>query len=215
MNFLDAINAGFAVKNAKDTVKGVKRFASEVKKKKAEDDAAVPFPDPQAAVDAEGLAALAGGYADEREEDSAPIGNIPTEAGEPDEDLYRITSGDEDIPEFSYEDLVGAEGARDMTAGLAVEDEAPMGNISVAPAEAPTKPATNNPLIDPTIGARRAGIPEETTTALFKKTHGGSFDPNSKTDRLKLKVIEDMINEDSSLLELSPAKFALKVYARK
>ena len=70
-------------------------------------------------------------------------------------------------------------------------------------------------LLDPTNFARQARIPPETMNNLFRKTHGGKFDPNSKMDRLKMKTMETMIQEDKSLLGLSPTQFALKVYSRK
>tara|TARA_R110000823_G_scaffold31970_2_gene90449 strand:+ start:6222 stop:7208 length:987 start_codon:yes stop_codon:yes gene_type:complete len=70
-------------------------------------------------------------------------------------------------------------------------------------------------LLDPTNFARQFRVPPETMSTLFKKTHGGKFDPNSKMDRLKMKTMETMIQEDKSLLGLSPTQFALKVYSRK
>jgi len=69
-------------------------------------------------------------------------------------------------------------------------------------------------LMDPTMGARQAGIPEETLAVLFKKTHGGKFNPESRVDRMKMSTIRNMIQEDKSLLGLTPAKFAMRAYAR-
>jgi hypothetical protein len=68
--------------------------------------------------------------------------------------------------------------------------------------------------LDETTTASRA-IPVETYDTLFKKTHGGSFNPKSRVDREKMAVIQGMIDEDKSLLKLSPTQFALKVYGRK
>ena len=107
------------------------------------------------------------------------------------------------------------------------------GDSSTRPFAAPTTPTTlptlpgddmvkamepkfdKSALLDPTNFARQARIPPETMNNLFKKTHGGKFDPNSKMDRLKMKTMETMIQEDKSLLGLSPTQFALKVYSRK
>lgn len=165
---------------------------------------------------------------DDEDEEEAPTNeteiNISTAPGKLDEDeLYRITSDtgeDDEVPEFNLADLVGEEAAKGMMMALPVGDEGPkskpVGNTSVADMASMKQEAkTKSPLIDETIGARPAGIPMETLSALFSKTHGGSFDPNSKVDRQKMNVIRDMIQEDKSLLGLSPAKFAMKVYARK
>mgnify|MGYP003664556465 FL=1 len=107
------------------------------------------------------------------------------------------------------------------------------GDSSTRPFAAPTTPTTlptlpgddmvkamepkfdKSALLDPTNFARQARIPPETMNNLFRKTHGGKFDPNSKMDRLKMKTMETMIQEDKSLLGLSPTQFALKVYSRK
>ena len=151
---------------------------------------------------AEALAKEAGGGVEDTP-DSKPMGNMSTEVPAGEGNLNdRVTEGGEgysDIPEYSLADFVDTEGEAAM----------------VDTAEGTDSGRPKNPLIDPTIGARPAGIPEETLATLFKKTHGGSFDPNSKMDRAKMQVIKDMIQEDKSLLALSPAKFALKVYARK
>lgn len=185
---------------------------------------------------AKAIAALLGGdVADE-------ISNPGTASEVSEEDLYRITSGDEDVAEVSMEDLVGQnpEALAAMLGGAAPEIEVgeskAIGNSSTEtgkgdaayrltsggePVMEQDMAAAMGPkfdkssLLDPTMGARKAGIPEEQLATLFKTTHGGKFDPNSKTDRLKMKVIEDMLMEDGALRGLSPAKFAMKVYARK
>lgn len=143
---------------------------------------------------------------------------------------------DTDVPSVNYEDLVGAEAAKGMQAqmgGSVPENPPPSRPASVGDGdegyrltsgEEPESQADmvaemgpkfdKSSLLDPTMGARRAGVPEEQLLALFKATHGGKFDPKSKTDRLKRSVIEDMLMEDGSLRGLSPAKFAMRVYAR-
>ena len=70
-------------------------------------------------------------------------------------------------------------------------------------------------ILDEADIARRAEVPEDKLAELFKKTHGGSFDPKSKTDKAKMATITSMIGEDRNLLNISPTQFALKVYARK
>ena len=188
------------------------------------------------------LAAQMGGPVPDGAEGAPALGNSSTEAGVSEEDLYRITSGDEEVSEVSMEDLVGQtpESLAAMLGGAAPEIEVgeskAIGNSSTEtgdgdeayrltsgeePVMEQDMAAEMGPkfdrsaLLDPTMGARKAGIPEEQLAILFKTTHGGKFDPNSKTDRLKMKVIEDMLMEDGALRGLSPAKFAMKVYARK
>lgn len=191
---------------------------------------------------AKAIAALMGGDVADGGAGSDAIGNSSTAPEVSGEDLYRITSGDEDVAEVSMEDLVGQnpEALAAMLGGASAEIEVgeskAIGNSSTETgkgdaayritsgeepvmtqdmaAEAAPK-FDKSALLDPTMGARKAGIPEEQLATLFKTTHGGKFDPNSKADRLKMKVIEDMLMEDGSLRGLSPAKFALKVYARK
>ena len=114
---------------------------------------------------------------------------------------------DDEIPQFDMTDLTGVMDPGGANFADAVEP------VRVSDSDPEYK--TNNPLIDPTIGARQAGIPEETLGALFAKTHGGPFDPNSKMDRMKMNTIRDMITEDKKLLSLSPTQFAMKVYGRK
>jgi hypothetical protein len=70
-------------------------------------------------------------------------------------------------------------------------------------------------ILDEADIARRSDVPQEKLAELFKKTHGGSFDPKSKVDKAKMSAITSMIQNDRSLLNLSPTKFALKVYASK
>lgn len=70
-------------------------------------------------------------------------------------------------------------------------------------------------ILDEADIARRSDVPQDKLAELFKKTHGGSFDPKSKVDKEKMAAITSMIQNDRSLLNLSPTKFALKVYASK
>jgi hypothetical protein len=64
-------------------------------------------------------------------------------------------------------------------------------------------------------GVPRARLVEddEVVQSFFSKTHGGSFNPDSRADRSKMNKILGMVNSDPSLLKLSPGKFAMKVYA--
>lgn len=146
-------------------------------------------------------------------------------------------SEEEDVPEVSYADLVGVDPSALGSKAPAIEveprealdsaltrigegDDAYRITSSEEPVPAeemdPGQPKFNkSDLLDPLMGARQAGIPIEHLEALFKKTHGGRFNANSKTDRLKMSTIKDMIQEDKSMLGLSPMKFAMKVYARK
>ena len=48
--------------------------------------------------------------------------------------------------------------------------------------------------------------------ALFKNTHGTSFDPKSKMDRGKLEKMKAILAERGGLGEMSPNQFALQVY---
>lgn len=48
--------------------------------------------------------------------------------------------------------------------------------------------------------------------ALFKNTHGTSFDPKSRTDRGKLENMKSMLAERGGLGEMSPNQFALQFY---
>lgn len=189
------------------------------------------------------MAEAMGGDVEDGAPGPGPLGNSSTAPGVSDKDLYRSTSGDEDVSEVSMGDLVGQDpDALAAMLGSARQPEidvpaaAAIGNSSTETgkggaayrlssgeepvmeqdmvAEAGPK-FDKSALLDPTMGARKDGIPEETLAALFKTTHGGKFDPNSKVDRLKMKVIEDMLMEDGALRALSPAKFAMKVYARK
>ena len=184
----------------------------------------------------EGMAQAAGGGVDD-ESTSSPMGSSSTEMPKSDADPYRITSGEEDVPEVSYADLVGVDPSALGSKAPAIEveprealdsaltrigegDDAYRITSSEEPVPAeemdPGQPKFNkSDLLDPLMGARQAGIPIEHLEALFKKTHGGRFNANSKTDRLKMSTIKDMIQEDKSMLSLSPMKFAMKVYARK
>lgn len=189
------------------------------------------------------VAAAMGGVVADGADGVPAIGNSSTETGVSDKDLYRVTSGDEEVSGVSMEDLVGQDpDALAAMLGSARQPEidvpaaTPVGNSSTAigdgdeayrltSGEEPEPKAEmaaemgpkfdKSSLLDPTMGARKAGIPEEQLRTLFKATHGGKFDPNSKADRLKMKVIEDMLLEDGALRGLSPAKFAMKVYSRK
>lgn len=95
----------------------------------------------------------------------------------------------------------------------------PMGNVTTVVAE--PKPAGEkakfdaSDILDGEDIARRSEVPADKLAELFRKTHGGPFDPKSKVDRAKMATITSMINEDRALLNLSPTQFALKVYARK
>lgn len=186
------------------------------------------------------LAKMTGGEVEDDEE-TRPIGNSSTEM-EDDDQAYRITSGEEEVPEMSMEDFIGQnpEALARMAGGPEVEIEIkpskPMGNSStemededeayrITSGEEPVASADmkeaaapkfdKSSLWDPVSGARQAGVPMETLAAYFKATHGGSFDPNSRKDRVKMREMQDMIQGDKSMLGLSPTKFALKVYSRK
>jgi len=54
---------------------------------------------------------------------------------------------------------------------------------------------------------------DEVVQSFFSKTHGSSFDPQSRADQGKMKQILKMVNSDHSLLKLTPGKFAVKVYS--
>lgn len=133
-----------------------------------------------------------------------PIGNTPTEIGSDTKDPYRVSAKDPEVTGADFSAGVNATGN-----ALSVEP--------VEDAKAPTKPLGNVPtdLLSGEDIARRADVPEDTLAALFKKTHGGPFDPKSKMDKAKMATITSMIEENRDLLNLSPTQFALKVYARK
>lgn len=135
---------------------------------------------------------------------SEPIGNVSTEMGSSDKDPYRISSEDPEVPGANF-----SEGLKPTGAFLSAEP--------VEDAKAPTKPLGNvsTDLLSGEDIARRSEVPADKLAELFKKTHGGSFDPKSKTDKAKMATITSMIGENRDLLNLSPTQFALKVYARK
>jgi hypothetical protein len=56
---------------------------------------------------------------------------------------------------------------------------------------------------------------DEMMQSFFAKAHGGSFDPNSRVDKMKMQKILDMVNSDPKLLSLTPGKFAVKLYTTK
>ena len=56
---------------------------------------------------------------------------------------------------------------------------------------------------------------DEMGQSFFAKAHGGSFDPNSRVDKMKMQKILDMVNSDPKLLSLTPGKFAVKLYTTK
>lgn len=141
------------------------------------------------------------------QEDKAPIkpmGNASTEIGSDTKDPYRVSAKDPEVPGADF-----SEGLKPTGNALSVEP--------VEDAKAPTKPMGNvsTDLLSGDDIARRADVPEDTLAALFKKTHGGPFDPKSKMDKAKMATITSMIEENRDLLDLSPTQFALKVYARK
>lgn len=135
------------------------------------------------------------------EEAMPPRESMP--AGKPDEDEldengqpvsdgpegFTRGDGEEGDLEISYEDLLGIASA--ASSGEDEKDE-------------------KQPVLSDAGDA-----PDERMASLFEKTFGGGFNPGSKVDQDKMRLIQDMIQEDQSLLELSPAKFAMKVYARK
>lgn len=148
--------------------------------------------------------AFGGGVPEFSDRPTKPIGNVSTEMGSSDKDPNRISSEDPKVPGADFSEGVKATG----------------GVLSVEPVEdakAPTKPLGNvsTDLLSGEDIARRADVPEDTLAALFKKTHGGPFDPKSKMDKAKMATITSMIEENRDLLNLSPTQFALKVYARK
>jgi len=131
-------------------------------------------------------------------EEAMPLpGNAPAETPDDDElddqgqpvlrGPEEFTQGDEEPEEVTYEDLLGLAAA---------------GTPEEAGAQSPVLPAEE-------------GAADERVLPLFEKTLGGGFDPGSKNDQAKMRLIQELIQEDPSLLELSPAKFAMKVYARR
>jgi hypothetical protein len=100
-----------------------------------------------------------------------------------------------------------------------VKKSEPIGNVTTVTASPP--PVAEKAkfdgaaILDEADIARRAEVPEDKLAELFKKTHGGPFDPKSKADKEKMATITSMIGEDRNLLNISPTQFALKVYARK
>jgi hypothetical protein len=99
------------------------------------------------------------------------------------------------------------------------EKPEPMGNVTTVvgspPPVAEKAKFDGAAILDEADIARRSDVPQDKLAELFKKTHGGSFDPKSKVDKEKMSAITSMIQNDRSLLNLSPTKFALKVYASK
>ena len=167
------------------------------------------------------------------------VGDRPSEVNMEDFIPFEPHGGDSSTRPFGEldDDPHGGDRSTRPFGGLDDDPSKPHGgDSSTRPFAAPTTPTTpttlptlpgddmvkamepkfdKSALLDPTNFARQARIPPETMNNLFKKTHGGKFDPNSKMDRLKMKTMETMIQEDKSLLGLSPTQFALKVYSRK
>ena len=140
---------------------------------------------------------------------SKPIGNVSTEMGSSDKDPNRISSEDPEVPGANFSEGVMPQVVKSTGAFLSAEP--------VEDAKAPIKPLGNvsTDLLSGEDIARRSEVPADQLAELFKKTHGGSFDPKSKVDKAKMATITSMIGENRDLLNLSPTQFALKVYARK
>ena len=100
-----------------------------------------------------------------------------------------------------------------------VKKSEPMGNVTTvtdSPPPVGEKARFDGAdILDEADIARRSEVPADKLAELFRKTHGGPFDPTSKMDRAKMATITSMIGEDRNLLNISPTQFALKVYARK
>ncbi len=226
--FLNAVNAAMAVKNAKTVGSAAKKII-QPKMRGSADYTSSGFEEDEE--DEDLMLASQSQMSDPTQTDAekADLDEImfrSTGGGEildrepvdPNDNPDRITSGEEKVNELDMEDLIGNDVP--MFGGKEAEIEtgssAPIGNSSTQ-TDTPTQDpeARRQAVRDSLQDIRPNDIPQETLDALFRKTHGGSFDPNSKVDRQKMMVMRDMITEDKSLLGLSPNKFALKVYARK
>lgn len=232
MDFTTLVNAALAAKNVKDAASDIQKFTKGVvvKRRKADEDKAInEFAKEQAAADADpDVAAM--------EERGGMEGLDFSVMGEKGLSALRGKEyADEVKGQMEFDELVPGDftdmGRTDAMKEAASEEfggefpdtskspSEPMGNVTTVVAE--PKPAGEKArfdgadILDEADIARRAEVPEETLAALFKKTHGGPFDPKSKMDKAKMATITSMIKENRDLLNLSPTQFALKVYARK
>jgi hypothetical protein len=120
------------------------------------------------------------------------------------------------------------EDAEAMDSGREEVEKVPMTNVSplrkATMKSAPSEKGTGTMLTprqdDGGIVAKMDAAPranivadDEVVQSFFSKTHGSSFDPQSRADQGKMKQILKMVNSDPSLLKLTPGKFAVKVYS--
>jgi hypothetical protein len=161
-----------------------------------------------------------------------PMGNVSTVTGSP---PARDSTQTETEDEMEFDELVPGD-FKDMGRTADMEKVAseefggefpdvyakkpePMGNVSTVTGSPPPVGEKARfdgaDILDEVDIARRSEVPADKLAELFKKTHGGPFDPKSKMDKAKMATITSMIAENRDLLNLSPTQFALKVYARK
>jgi hypothetical protein len=232
MDFLTAVNAALAAKNVKDAASGIQKFTKGVvvKRRKAEEDKAInKFAKEQAAADAdpdvsdmEDAGGMDGIDFRSMSEKGLAASRGPEYADEVkgQEEFDELVPGDfTDMGRTNAMEEAASEEFGGEFPDTSKSPSKPMGNVTTVVAE--PKPVGEKAkfdgadILDEADIARRAEVPEETLAALFKKTHGGPFDPKLKVDKAKMATITSMIGEDRSLLNLSPTQFALRVYARK
>ena len=163
---------------------------------------------------------------------SEPMGNVTTVTSSPPaRDASPMEAEDEkefdELVPGDFKDMGRTEAMKEMASekfggefpDVYVKKSEPMGNVTTvtdSPPPVGEKARFDGAdILDEADIARRSEVPADKLAELFRKTHGGPFDPTSKMDRAKMATITSMIGEDRNLLNISPTQFALKVYARK
>jgi hypothetical protein len=129
--------------------------------------------------------------------------NASTAVGEPKADVNRITSGDEKVA------LADLRSMLDPDLSKSALKDAPT-------ADGGDKTPAMKANVSTMLGDADSGEPPtEMLDKLFQTAHGSAFDPKSKLDKAKMAKIQSLLATDPSLADLSPAKFALKLYTTK
>lgn len=129
--------------------------------------------------------------------------NVSTAVGEPKADVNRITSGDEKVA------LADLRSMLDPDLSKSALKDAPT-------ADGGDKTPAMKANVSTMLGDADSGEPPtEMLDKLFQTAHGSAFDPKSKLDKAKMAKIQALLASDPSLADLSPAKFALKLYTTK
>jgi len=139
---------------------------------------------------------------------AAPAGSMT--GAQPDPDLGKLLPpGADDFADQPADFL------KPKTPALPAWGSSPYDKRGTAAPAGPAAEYRKTPDPYPESGEAAPAADDEMLGSLFKKTHGGGFDPNSRVDREKMDVIRGMIDKDKGLLKLSPTQFAMRVYGRR